>query len=106
MRIVGCDEIADDPALLATTLSLFEAVESSATATAVLFPWFPSPAIIKRTIAGTRLYLIFKSVIDKRVASGRRGDDPLQYLLDQGDGVPAIIEVFPFDLLISRLLGY
>lgn len=94
MRIVGCDEIADDPALLATTLSLFETVESSATATAVLFPWFPSPAIIKRTIAGTRLYLIFKSVIDKRVASGKRGDDPLQYLLDQGDQVPAIIEVF------------
>lgn len=96
MRIVGCDEIADDPVLLATTLSLFETVESSATATAVLFPWFPSPAIIKRTIAGTRLYLIVKSVIEKRVKSGERRDDPLQYLLDQGDEIPAIIEVHPF----------
>lgn len=103
MRIVGCDEIADDPALLATTLSLFETVEASATATAVLFPWFPSPAIIKRTVAGTRLYLIFKSVIDKRVKSGRRGDDPLQFLLDQGDSVSSIIEVLPFPPVIFQI---
>lgn len=100
MRIVGCDEIANDPSLLKTTLSLFETVESSATATAVLFPWFPSPAIIKRTIAGTRLYLIFKSVIEKRIASGKRGEDPLQYLLDQGDSVASITEVCLFSQLM------
>lgn len=93
MRIVGCDDIADDPELLEKTLRLYETIEESATATAIIFPWFPSPAIIKRTIAGGRLYMIIKKIVEERNKTGKRGDDPLQYLIDQGDNMPRIIEV-------------
>lgn len=93
MRIVGCDDIADDPVLLEKTLGLYEAVEQSATATAIMFPRLPSLAVIKRTIAGGRLYMIFKKIVDKRKKTGKRGDDPLQYLIDQGDSMERIIEV-------------
>lgn len=93
MRVVGSDDIADSPELLEKTLQLYETIEHSSTATAIMFPWFPSLAIIKRTIAGGRLYMIMKNIVDGRVESGRRGDDPLQFLMDQGDDARKIIEV-------------
>ncbi len=93
MRIVGCDDIADDPELLEKTLRLYETIEESATPTAILFPRFPSLPIIKRTIAGARLYMIFKKIVEERNKTGKRGDDPLQYLMDQGDNMSMIIEV-------------
>jgi hypothetical protein len=37
--------------------------------------------------------MIFKGIIDKRAAEGRREDDALQYLIDQGDDVTKIITV-------------
>ena len=93
MRMVGCTEIANDPSLLKKTLKLFETIESSTTATAIIFPSLPSPALIKRTIAGGRLYLIFKKIVDEREMSGRREDDALQHLIDIGDNVKDIIGV-------------
>jgi hypothetical protein len=93
MRIVGCEDIANDPELLEKTLHLYVTIEKSATPTTIMFPWFPSPAIIKRTIAGGRLYMIFKKIVEERKQTGKRGDDPLQYLIDQGDSVKRIIEV-------------
>ena len=93
IRTVGCDDIADDPELLEKTLQLYETIEASATATTILFPKVPSVGIIKRTVAGGRLYMILKKIVDKRRASGIRGDDPLQYLMDEGDDMARIIEV-------------
>jgi len=93
MRIVGCDDIAEDPALLQKTLGLYELIENSATPTAIMFPWFPSIAVIKRTIAGGRLYMIFKNIVDERKKTGKRRDDPLQFLIDEGDSMERIIEV-------------
>jgi sterol 14-demethylase len=37
--------------------------------------------------------MIFKNIIDKRAQEGRREDDTLQYLIDQGDDVTKIITV-------------
>jgi hypothetical protein len=93
MRMVGCEDIADDPELLDKTLRLYETIEKSATPAAIIFPWFPSPAIIKRTIAGGRLFMIIKKIVEKRKTTGKRGNDPLQYLIDQGDSVTRIVEV-------------
>ena len=93
MRMVGCNEIANDPALLKKTLHLFETIQHSSTATTIIFPWFPSPALIKRTIAGGRLYMIMKKIVDERKKSEGREDDPLQYLIDSGDDINDIIGV-------------
>jgi hypothetical protein len=93
IRMVGCDDIAEDPELLEKTLGLYETIEKSATPTAIIFPWFPSPAIVKRTVAGGRLYMILKRIVEERKRTGRRRDDPLQYLIDQGDSMAKIIQV-------------
>jgi len=82
VRVVGCNDITEDPELLGRTLKLYEYIDSSATATAVMFPWFPSPAVVKRTITGGRLYMIIRKIADERKATGKRGDDPLQFLIE------------------------
>lgn len=93
IRMVGCDDMAEDPELLEKTLGLYETIEKSATPMAIIFPWFPSPAIVKRTMAGGRLYMILKRIVEERKRTGRRRDDPLQYLIDQGDSMTRIIQV-------------
>jgi hypothetical protein len=93
MRTVACDDIAESPKLLAQTLRLYETIDGSATPTAIMFPWFPSPAVIKRTIAGGRLYMIIDKIVNERKTKGIRGEDPLQYLIDEGDSMTRIIEV-------------
>ena len=46
MRMVGCDDIAENPELLEKTLKLYETVESSATPT-VCLPNFPTLRVKK-----------------------------------------------------------
>ena len=82
IRMVGADEIAQDPVLCEHVMKLFEMIDSSATATAVMFPKFPSPALIKRTYAGARLYFLMEKIVKKRAESGEKHDDALQYMLD------------------------
>ena len=93
MRTVACNEIANDPALLAKTLSYYEEIENTGTALSIMFPWLPTPAKLRRLYSGSQLYMIFKKVIDDRKKEQRREDDALQYLLDQGDSLTDIIQV-------------
>ncbi|KAK5120820.1 hypothetical protein LTR85_005887 [Meristemomyces frigidus] len=91
MRTVACKEIADDPALLAKTLKMYEDVEGTGTPLSIMYPWLPTPAKAKRTYAGAQLYVIFKRVVDARNNEDRREEDALQYLMDQGDNIRDII---------------
>jgi len=93
MRMVGVNDIADDPVLLEETLQLFTKIDESAAATTVLFPSLPSLAKIKQTLAGGKLYMIFRKIVENRKKTGTRDDDPLQYLIDQGDNLRQITEV-------------
>jgi hypothetical protein len=93
MRAIGATELSNDRKLLDKTLGLFETVEQSTTPTLILFPWFPSLAFFKRLIAGTRLYFVFDNIVNNRKKTGKRYDDALQYLMDQGDRVRDIITV-------------
>jgi cytochrome P450 len=93
MRTVGCNEIADDPTLLAKTLSFFETIAQSGTPAGVIFPWLPTPAKLKRTYAGGSLYMIFRRIVNERKRTGKREDDALQFMIDQGDDVRKIISV-------------
>jgi hypothetical protein len=102
IRTLGCEDIADDANLREKTLQLFETVEASATTVAILFPKFPSTGLIKRTIAGGRLYMIIKRIVDERKRSGKRRDDPLQSLIDEGTDVEKIVGVGSTS--ISRVL--
>jgi len=103
MRMVGITDIADDPVLLEKTLQLFTKIDESAAATTVLFPSFPSLAKLKQTISGGKLFLIFRRIVEDRKKSGSRGDDPLQYLIDQGDDMRQITEVHLLFLHVSAM---
>ncbi|ORY39731.1 cytochrome P450 [Leucosporidium creatinivorum] len=92
VRIVGCRDIAEDRKTLDLVLKLFNDIEKSATMTTILFPWFPGPAKIKRTISAGRLYMILKKIVDERKKNGTTAQDPLQYLIDEGDSMVQIIE--------------
>jgi sterol 14-demethylase len=93
MRTVACVEIASDHEMLRRVLDLFETIERTATPLSIMYNWIPWPSQIRRTYAGAKLYMIFKNIIDKRAQEGRREDDTLQYLIDQGDDVTKIITV-------------
>ena len=93
MRTVACVEIASDHEMLRKVLGLFETIESTATPLSIMYSWVPWPSQWRRTYAGAKLYMIFKNIIDKRAQEGRREDDTLQYLIDQGDDVTKIITV-------------
>jgi sterol 14-demethylase len=83
---------------------MFELIDGSATATSVIFPKLPSPAILQRTYAGTRLYMMINSIIKQRAASDEKHDDALQHMLDQGDRVVRIVE-FIVGALFAGLLN-
>jgi cytochrome P450 len=91
MRNVGCEEIARDKTLLDTTLDLFETIAHSTAPSLILFPWLPTWSLVKRYVAGVRLYMILNKIVMKRKKSGLREDDTLQYLLDCGDDMSHII---------------
>lgn len=93
MRTVGCKEIASDSVLLDKTLHLFEIIEKSGTPTGIVFPWLPTPAKLQKFYAGFSLYMIFQKIVNERKKTGIREDDPLQFMMDQGDDMKRIIGV-------------
>lgn len=82
MRTVGCKDVAEDRILLDKMMYLYEQVESSATATALLFPWFPGQAKIRKTIAGAKIYFIFKKIVDARRLDGKTEDVSFSHILE------------------------
>lgn len=93
MRTVGCVEVADNPDMVKAAMRYNRTLELSATPMAIMFPWIPSPGVIRKYYAGARMYMIFDKVAKARRAEGRREDDAMQVLLDQGDSVKDILGV-------------
>ncbi|CAG5185691.1 uncharacterized protein ALTATR162_LOCUS11376 [Alternaria atra] len=104
IRMVGPTEIAEDPKKLEDAMKMFEMIDRSATATSVIFPKLPSPAILQRTYAGARLYMMIDNIIKERAASDKKHDDALQHMLDQGDRAVRIVE-FIVGALFAGLLN-
>jgi hypothetical protein len=93
MRMAGPVEIATNAKLQAKVLGLFESIQKTATPYQTIFPWLPSPALITRLIAGTRMYMTFKNIANERARTGTRHDDALQFCLDQCDDIRQVIQV-------------
>jgi len=91
MRTVACNEIAEDPALLSQCLQYFEYIDGASTPLSIMFSWMPLPSKAKRIYGGTKLYMIFKQIVDSRNQTGHRDDDCLQFLMDQGDTITDMI---------------
>ncbi|KAK0649876.1 cytochrome P450 [Cercophora newfieldiana] len=85
MRTVGAAEIYNSPKLMDKTLRWFEQLQN-ASALRIIFPFLPTYADLTRMIAGGRIYFLLKRLVEERKRTGRREEDPLQYLIDTGDG--------------------
>lgn len=48
---------------------------------------------VKKTLAGTQLYLVFQKIVEERKKTGKREDDPMQLLIDEGDTTVQILQV-------------
>lgn len=84
MRTVGATEIATSPELLEKTLNWFHMIENNVSPARLVFPWLPTPNHLKQLYAGTRLYFTMDGLIKERKKSGRREDDALQFLIENG----------------------
>jgi sterol 14-demethylase len=93
MRTVGCNDVADDPEQLQAIMRHYEVMDKSFTPIVVYFPWLPTIQGLQRKVAGAKIYMALKRIVDNRRKTGVRGDDPLQYLMDQGDNMTQIIGV-------------
>ncbi|KAI5920084.1 cytochrome P450 6A1 [Camillea tinctor] len=91
MRTVGAEDIANDPALLNSTLALFESFEEAESIARIVFPWLPTFRHLTRIYNGARLAMVFQGIVEKRRTTGKRREDPLQSLIDQGMGIRDII---------------
>jgi hypothetical protein len=97
MRTVGCHDIATDRKLLDQMLDYYHGFSDCTTLSVIVFPWLPSPSLIKRFYCGARLYLILKGIVSERQKLATQGirkfDDPLQELVDRHCGSSHIIGV-------------
>lgn len=92
LRHFGCREMADSAAMVSAYVKTGQAVAAGFGGLWLLLPsWIPSPAFIRRSIAGVRLFFAIRSVVRQRQQDDRREDDTLQFLLDSGDDVPKIL---------------
>lgn len=93
IRSVGCGDIADDLDLMGKMMHWYHLVDSLTSPTAVMYPWIPTWGMFKRTVAGMRLFGIVKDIGDERLRTGKRGDDAMQIMMDQGDDMGHIVGV-------------
>ncbi|KAH8978743.1 cytochrome P450 [Lactarius hatsudake] len=91
IRCLTCTEIADHPEIVARLRQLFDKVDRGTTPATVLFPWFPSPAMISKARATKQIYDIIVNAIKVRKQSGVSHNDNLQLFLDSGDEVSTIV---------------
>lgn len=90
VRCLTCTEIADDPGIVARLRQLFDKVDRGTTPATVLFPWFPSPAMVSKARATKQIYDIVVKAIEVRKQSGVSHNDNLQIFLDSEDEVSTI----------------
>lgn len=81
-RMTICREFSEDPKKIRSLISIFKRLEAGSDHHSLIFPWFPTPARIRRTVAAMQLHRMISAVILSR--KDRREDDPLQAMIDKG----------------------
>ncbi|KAJ4292413.1 hypothetical protein N0V90_009075 [Kalmusia sp. IMI 367209] len=103
IRSVGCGDIADDLELMGKMMHWYHLVDSLTSPTAVMYPWIPTWGMFKRTVAGMRLFGIVKDIGDERLRTGKRGEDAMQIMMDQGDDMGHIVGFVVSGLLAGTI---
>ncbi|KAF1972061.1 cytochrome P450 6A1 [Bimuria novae-zelandiae CBS 107.79] len=103
IRSVGCGDIADDLELMGKMIHWYHLVDSLTSPTAVIYPWIPTWGMFKRTVAVMRLFEIVKKIGDERLRTGKRGEDAMQIMIDQGDDMGHIVGFVVSGLLAGTI---
>ncbi|KAH8685239.1 cytochrome P450 [Ilyonectria robusta] len=82
-RTLGTKDIADDPKELARTMAIYMTMDGSS-ALDVMFPALPTPKKLRKIWAGAQLHQTFSRIVEDRKKTGRREEDVMQALMDQG----------------------
>ncbi|TIC90210.1 Obtusifoliol 14-alpha demethylase [Colletotrichum higginsianum] len=104
MRMVGCDEIAEDPALMVRVLRIYESIDAASTATKIMFPWMPTVGHLRRVYSGAKMYMLLEGFIKQRKERGVGNDDALQFLIDNGDSTAEMV-AFMVGALFAGLIN-
>lgn len=91
MRTVGANEIAESQELLDKSLHLVEVIDNNNSTARIMFPWLLTLKHVKRLIAAGRVYLMINRILRDRRRTGRREDDAVQLLLDEGASTTRIV---------------
>ncbi|GAP85097.1 putative cytochrome p450 6a1 [Rosellinia necatrix] len=104
VRTLGANEVADDEKLLRYTLDIFQTFQQCESPTRVAIPWMPTWNYVRQYYCGLKLAIVFKDIIRKRQATGKRDNDALQFLIDQGGTLQEIIP-FQIGVLFAGLIN-
>lgn len=104
-RLVGSDEIADDPKRMGAILRYIPILQFNNSLHLLAMPWFSyfSPSYWLRNYGRRGLRRIVLPLVDRRMEPGAtrpRTDDALQYLIDRGDSQDYIQEFMTSMLFI------
>ncbi|TDZ71960.1 Obtusifoliol 14-alpha demethylase [Colletotrichum trifolii] len=103
MRTLGAKEIAESPALLKKSLGLVDEVNKNNSNARIVFGFVITPTYLRRFIAAGRLYLMFKQLQRDRSRTGRREQDTLQFLMDEGADTLKIVTFIVASLFAGQL---
>jgi sterol 14-demethylase len=92
VRMASCRELASDLAALTEFQRHYWILEKSATPTALLLPWFPSPAKRARDASTTALFKILWEYVEDRKKASVPSSDAIDMLLGMGVNNQDIIQ--------------
>ncbi|EFQ35227.1 cytochrome P450 6A1 [Colletotrichum graminicola M1.001] len=103
MRTLGATEIAESPSLLDKSLRLVDEINQNNSTARIIFPFAITPTYLRRFVAAGRLYLMFRKLEQDRRRTGRREQDTLQFLMDEGEDTLKIIMFIVASLFAGQL---
>lgn len=96
IRMVGCNELVESQEMLNRSLDLVTAVDMNNSTPNIIVSWLPAPKYFKRIVAAAKLYWMIGGIVNERKRTGRREEDTMQWLIDEGEGNVKIVYVSCF----------
>jgi len=93
-RITTCRSLAENETDLKKIGELFMTLQTSATPTSLVFPWFPSPARKAGKEATTKMYTMIYTYVETRKRA-ELTSDAIDVLIADGESTQSIVQVSP-----------
>ncbi|KAJ4395789.1 hypothetical protein N0V93_000003 [Gnomoniopsis smithogilvyi] len=103
MRTVGATEIAESQALFSQSFKLVKQIGENSSTARIIIPWLPTWRYMKRMLASFRFYMMINGFARQRKVTGRRENDALQLLLDDGESGTKAVEWIVLAVLAGQL---